>query len=413
MHDIELIRVLYAEVGRQQNTINLIASENYASLAVLQACSSVLSNKYSEGYPGKRYYAGNKYADEAENLAITRAKKLFKVDHANVQPHAGSPANMAAYFALLKKGDKILSMDLAHGGHLTHGSKVNFSGKLWRIVHYGVSKETGKINMNSVRRIALKERPKLIVAGATAYPRAIDFKSFGNIAKEVGAYLLTDIAHIAGLIVGGQHQSPAPYADVITTTTHKTLRGPRGAMIMCKREHAKAIDKAVFPGIQGGPLDNIIAAKAVALFEASQPEFKEYSEQIVKNAKALADNLIKNGFSLVSGGTDNHLILVDLSNKGLTGKEASIALEKAGIIVNMNMVPYDTRTPFNPSGIRLGTPALTTRGFKEEDMSLVGDLISLAIENWQDGSHLQRIEGEVRKICKEHPLYPQLGRHGI
>ncbi|MBW2988477.1 serine hydroxymethyltransferase [Candidatus Woesearchaeota archaeon] len=406
--DPEVSAAIKAELQRQRTTINLIASENYTSIAVLEATASVLTNKYAEGYPKKRYYAGNRFVDITESLAIDRAKKLFNAEHANVQPHSGSQANMAAYFALLEIGDTILSMDLAHGGHLTHGSKVNFSGRWYRVVHYGVDKETGRIDLDEVRRLAHSVKPKLIVAGASAYPRVIDFEKFAKIAKELNAYLLADVAHIAGLIAAGEHPSPVPWADVVTTTTHKTLRGPRGAIILCKKEFAKQIDKAVFPGMQGGPLEHIIAAKAVAFKEALQPEFRAYAQQVIKNAKVLAETLIKRGFKLVSGGTDNHLILVDLSNKHVTGAQAEAALERANIIVNKNMVPFDKRSPFDPSGIRLGTPAVTTRGMCERDMELIANAIADVIEDIDNNELITSIGQRMLQLCAKYPLYPEL-----
>lgn len=403
--DPELNKALEGELHKQQNTVNLIASENFASRAVLEATASVLTNKYAEGYSGKRYYGGNKFVDIVETMAIERAKKLFGAEHANVQPNAGSAANMAAYFALLNLGDKILSMDLAHGGHITHGSPVSFSGKWYKIVHYGVEKETGMIDMDNVRKIAKKEKPKLIVAGASAYPREIDFKEFRNIADETGSLFMADIAHIAGLVAAGLHQSSIPYTDITTTTTHKTLRGPRSALILCKEEFAKKIDKTVFPGLQGGPFEHIIAAKAVCFKEAMSPEFKRYSMQIIQNAKTLASTLMEHGFKLVSGGTDNHLMLVDLTNKGVSGKQAEQALEKAGIIVNKNMIPFDKRGPMDPSGIRLGTPALTTRGFKEKEMKIVGNAMAEVISKPNNEAALRKIKGEMLYLCKELPIY--------
>jgi len=395
----EIIRL---EEQRQKNGINLIASENYASKAVLEAMGSVLTNKYSEGYPGNRYYAGNKFIDEAESLAIELAKKLFNAEHANVQPYSGSPANMAVYLALLNLNDKILSMELSHGGHLTHGSRVNFSGKLFNFIHYGVN-EKGFLDYKKIREIALKEKPNMIISGFTAYPREIDFKKFHKIAKEVNAISFADISHIAGLITSGMHNSPFPFTDVVMTTTHKTLRGPRGAIILCKKEFAEKIDKMVFPGLQGGPHNHINAAKAVALNEAMQPEFKEYGKQIVKNAKALANELIKHDFNLVSNGTDNHLILIDLTNKNITGKEAQDLLEEVNIYVNKNMIPYDKRNPFNPSGIRIGTPAATTRNMKEEEMKIIAELINKTIEN-KDNSKKNKIRQEVIELCGRFPI---------
>ena len=403
--DPEIFRAEQNETRRINEGLELIPSENFPSKAVLEALGSVFNNKYAEGYPGKRYYGGNQYIDIVENLAIERAKKLFGAEHVNVQPYSGSPANIAVYFALLEFGETFMGMNLAHGGHLTHGHKVNFSGKAYRVVHYGVDSETHLIDYDEVRKIALQEKPKIIVSGATAYPREIDFKAFHEIAEEVGAISMADISHIAGLIVAGVHQSPFPFTDVVTTTTHKTLRGPRGAMIMCKEKFAKAIDRAVFPGLQGGPREHVIAAKAVAFKEAMKPQFKEYGRQIVKNAKALADRLMSQGFKLITDGTDNHLILIDLRNKGLTGKEAEEALDKAGITVNKNMIPYDPRSPFDPSGIRLGTPAVTTRGMKENEMKYIGDLINKAIENYKDNRKLEEIRNEVKELCKDFVIY--------
>jgi len=395
------------ELQYQKNTLRLIASENYASRAVMQATGSVLTNKYAEGYPHKRYYAGNQYVDEIESLAIERAKKLFKVGHANVQPHAGASANIAAFYAFMEIGDKFMGLDLAHGGHLTHGSQVNFSGKWFKAVSYTVSKETEALDYDAIRKQALEEKPKLIICGYTAYPLVIDFKAFREICDEVGAVMMADIAHIAGLIAGEAYPSPAPYADVITTTTHKTLRGPRGAMIMCPEENAKKIDKAVFPGMQGGPLEHCIAAKAVCFHEAMQPEFKEYAAQIVKNAKVLADELSANGMRLVAGKTETHLILLDLTRKNITGKEAQIALEGAGIITNRNTVPFDTRSPFITSGLRMGTAALTTRGMKEGEMKEIASLIVKVIDNPADEEIRKKTRSEVEKLCEQFPIYKE------
>ncbi|MBI4173814.1 MAG: serine hydroxymethyltransferase [Candidatus Aenigmarchaeota archaeon] len=385
--------------------LELIPSENFVSKSVLEALGSIFTNKYAEGYPGKRYYGGNKYTDQVENLAIERAKQLFGAEHVNVQPYSGSPANIAVYVALMKFGDTLVGMSLAQGGHLTHGHPVNFSGKAYRCVQYGVDKETQLLDYDEIRKLAEKEKPKVIVSGATAYPREFDFKEFHAIAQDVGAISMADIAHIAGLVIGGVHQSPFPFTDVVTTTTHKTLRGPRGAMIMCKQAYAEAIDKAIFPGLQGGPHENRIAATAVCLKEAAQPEFKAYAKQIVKNAKALADSLLDHGFTLVTGGTDNHLILADLRNKGVTGKEAETCLDQAGITVNKNMIPYDSRKPFDPSGIRLGTPAITTRGMKESDCKHVGQLIADAIEAKNNAARLRKVRQEVKELCKAFPVY--------
>lgn len=401
--DPEIYRLIKAEEQRQYECIRLIPSENYASAAVMEATGSVLTNKYSEGYPGKRYYEGQQFIDQIETIACKRAENLFQADHANVQPYSGSPANMAVYYALLEPGDKIMGMSLPHGGHLTHGWKVSFSGRFYTSVQYTVSKETGRIDYDQVREMAKRERPKLIVSGATAYPREFDFKTFGEIAREVGAYFLADIAHISGLVVAGVHQSPIPYADAVTSTTHKTLRGPRGGMILCKAEHANAIDRAVFPALQGGPHNHTTAAIAVALKEASTPEFTEYGRQIVRNAKALAEALLEFGFSLVSGGTDNHLILIDMTSKGVTGKQAAKALDKAGIVVNYNTVPYDPRKPFDPSGIRLGTPAVTSRGMKEEEMRTIARWIDEVIRNITHDEVLQKIKNEARELCRKFP----------
>lgn len=405
--DPEVFASVYSELERQRYTLNMIPSENYCSCGVLDACGSILNNKYAEGYPKKRYYQGNRFIDDCEVLAIERAKKLFNAEHANVQLNSGSPANMAVYFALLDAGDKILGMDLTHGGHLTHGSSVNFSGMVYNFVHYGVN-EKGFIDMGKVKEIAEKEKPKMIVCGATAYPRKIDFKAFSEIAKSVGAILVADISHIAGLVVGEVHENPFPYVDVVTTTTHKTLRGPRGAIILCKKEFAKAIDKAVFPGLQGGPHEHTIAAKAVCFLEAMQPEFKEYSKQIVKNARILADVLSFNGISLVSGGTDNHLILIDLEKTiGVIGKgkEIAVSLEEAGIITNANTIPFEKSSPFKPSGIRLGVPVLTTRGMKEQEMKIIGDWISQVIKNPNDVDLRIKIKEQVRKLCLRFRFY--------
>lgn len=403
--DGDVYRALIGELERQRNVIELIASENIVSKAVLEAAGSWLTNKYAEGYPKKRYYGGNEFVDVTEQLAINRAKKLFGADHANVQPHAGSQANMEAYFALLKLGDTILSMSLDHGGHLTHGHKINFSGTFYNFVFYGVDKETETLSMGEVRKQALLHKPKLIVAGASAYPRFIDFKAFKEIADEVGAYFMVDMAHIAGLIAAKIHPDPVPYCDIVTTTTHKTLRGPRGAMILCKEPHAKAVDKAVFPGMQGGPLEHVIAAKAVAFGEALKPDFADYQKQIVKNAKALAETLTTHGFRLVSGGTDNHLMLVDLSNKNIAGKEAETLLDEAGMCCNKNMIPFDTKSPFNPSGIRLGTPAITTRGMKEEEMKQIGEWIARVIEHPTDEALRKKIRTDVVALCSQFPIY--------
>jgi glycine hydroxymethyltransferase len=401
--DPDVFALIEAEERYEFETVRLIPSENYASAAVIQALGSVLTNKYSEGYAGKRYYEGQRYVDTLEELAISRAKSLFAVDHANVQPYSGSPANMAAYYALLQPGDTIMGLSLPHGGHLTHGWDVNFSARFYRSVQYTVDRQTQRIDYDAVRALAKETRPKILVCGATAYPRLFDFKVFGEIAKEVGAYFLADIAHIAGLIAAGAHPSPAPYADVITTTTHKTLRGPRGAMIMCRSEYAPAIDRAVFPALQGGPHDHTTAAIAVALKEAASPEFKEYGAQVVRNAKALAGELLERGFDLVTGGTDNHLVLIDLTNKGVTGKKASKALDQAGIVVNANTVPYDPRKPFSPSGIRIGSPAVTSRGMKEPEMRRIVAWMDEVVTNAGDDQVLERIRNDVRDFCAAFP----------
>ncbi len=406
--DPEIFDIITEELSRQRKGIELIASENFVSRAVLAAMGSVLTNKYAEGYPGARYYGGCHVVDKAENLARERAKKLFGCDHVNVQPHSGSQANMAVYFSVLKPGDTILAMNLSHGGHLTHGSPVNFSGQLYNIVPYGVSRETERIDFAEVERLALEHKPKMIVCGGSAYPREIDAEQFRAIADKVGALLLFDIAHIAGLIAAGVHIDPVPHCHFLTTTTHKTLRGPRGGMIMTTAEYAKPVDKSIFPGMQGGPLMHIIAAKAVAFEEALQPSFKEYSKQIVANAKALAEELLSLDYHLVSGGTDNHLILMNLSNKGVTGKAAEAALDKAGITVNKNTVPFDTQSPFITSGIRLGTPAVTTRGFKEKDMKLVARWIDMVLQDVENERSLSSIRAEVLEACANHPLYPGL-----
>ena len=404
-YDPEIAKVLEDERSRQTDKIELIASENFVSPAVMQAQGSVLTNKYAEGYPGKRYYGGCEHVDVAENIARDRAKKLFSADHANVQPHSGASANEAVYLAVLKPGDTVLGMSLAHGGHLTHGSPVNISGLYFNFVHYGVDKETEQIDYDEVERLAVESKPKLIVAGASAYSRIFDFKRFREIADKVGAYLMVDMAHIAGLVAAGVHPSPIPYADFVTTTTHKTLRGPRGGMILCKEEHAKAIDKAVFPGLQGGPLMHVIAAKAVAFKEALEPSFVEYQKQVVKNAAALAEGLMKHNIRVVSGGTSNHVMLVDMTSLGLTGKEAEHRLDEIGITCNKNGIPFDTQSPFITSGIRLGAAAATTRGFNEEHMAKIAEIISRALsddhfENDKDG-----IAKDVQALCQEVPLY--------
>ncbi len=403
--DPEVAELMDKEKERQERNIELIASENFVSEAVLEAQGSVLTNKYAEGYPGRKYYGGCEYIEQIETIAIERAKKLFGAEHVNVQPHSGSQANMAVYFSVLEPKDTILAMNLAHGGHLSHGSPVNFSGKFYKVIPYGVSRETGRIDYEEVRRLALEHKPKLIVTGASAYPREIDFEAFSSIAKEVGAYLMADIAHIAGLVVAGIHQSPVPYADFVTTTTHKTLRGPRGAIVLTKKEYQKIIDKTVFPGIQGGPLMHVIAAKAVAFKEAESPEFKDYQKQIVKNAKALSEALKKRGFDLVSGGTDNHLLLVDLRNKNITGKEAEALLENVHITVNKNAIPFDPQKPMITSGIRIGTPAVTTRGMKEEEMEKIAECINLTLTNPKDEVIHERVRSMVKELTERFPLY--------
>lgn len=401
--DEEIYNLVGKELEREQEGIELIASENFASKAVMEAMGSYLTNKYAEGYPAKRYYGGCQVVDEVEELARERAKKLFGAEHANVQPHSGSQANMAVYFTILQPGDTVLGMDLSHGGHLTHGSAVNFSGRLYNFVSYGVNKETEMIDYEQVRKLALEYKPKLIVAGASAYSRIIDFKKLKDICDEVGAYFMVDMAHIAGLVATGAHPSPVPYADFVTSTTHKTLRGPRGGLILCKEKYAKALDKNIFPGIQGGPLMHTIAAKAVCFKEALQPEFKEYINKVVKNCKVLAEELVKYDFKLVSNGSDNHLILVDLNNKDITGKDAEKLLDSIGITVNKNTVPNETKSPFVTSGIRIGTAAVTTRGFDEEDMKEVAALINDAIENKDE--NLSSLKNRVKALCSKHPLY--------
>jgi len=403
--DPEIAEVLRRETERQEYSLEFIASENFVSDRVLQAQGSVMTNKYAEGYPGKRYYGGCEFVDVVERLAIERAKELFGADAVNVQPHSGSQANMAVYFSVCKPGDTILGMNLAHGGHLTHGSPVNFSGKLFNIVPYGVKRESGTIDYDEVRRLAEEHSPKLIVVGASAYPRTIDFQAFRKIADDVGAMVMVDMAHIAGLVAAGEHPTPIPFSEFVTTTTHKTLRGPRGGMILCREEFAKIINSNIFPGIQGGPLMHVIAAKAVAFKEALDPSFKEYARQVVKNAKSLAEGLLAHGFNLVSGGTDNHLLLVDLSATEITGKAAEAALEKAGITVNKNAVPFDTRSPFVTSGFRIGTPATTTRGLKERDMGQVASWIDRALKNADNETELSAIRREVKTLCERYPLY--------
>jgi glycine hydroxymethyltransferase len=407
--DPEVARAIDLERKRQQSKIELIASENFVSKAVLQAQGSVLTNKYAEGYPGHRYYGGCEFVDIAENLAIERAKTLFGAEHANVQPHSGAQANTAVYFAFLQPGDTILGMNLAHGGHLTHGSPVNISGKYFKIVPYGVDAVTHRINYDEVRRLAMEHRPKMMVAGASAYSRIIDFERMGTIARECGAIFMVDMAHIAGLVAAGLHPTPVPHADIVTTTTHKTLRGPRGGLILCKAEHAKAIDKAVFPGIQGGPLMHVVAAKAVALREAMGEEFQAYQAQIVKNAKVLADKLMAEGFSLVSGGTDNHLMLVDLRNQRLTGKVAEKLLDEVGVTVNKNAIPFDPESPFVTSGIRIGTPAVTSRGMQEDAMLVIGEIIAMVLNSPDDTMVKTKAAGLVARLTKKYPLYADLG----
>lgn len=401
--DPEIYELIRQEERYQLESVRLIPSENYVSKAVLEATGSVLTNKYSEGYAGKRYYEGQRFIDSIETIAIERAKALFGAEHANVQPYSGSPANLAVYFALLKPGDTIMGLALPHGGHLTHGWNVSITGTFWRSVQYTVDPKTHLIDYDAVRELARRERPQIIVAGATAYPRQFDFAAFADIAKEVGAYFLADVSHIAGLIVGGVHPDPVPYADVVTTTTHKTLRGPRGAMILCRAELAERIDRAVFPGLQGGPHNHTTAAIAVALKEASTPEFRAYARQVVTNARTLAAELKERGFDLVSGGTDNHLILIDLTNKGVIGKKAAKALDRAGIVCNYNTVPFDPRKPFSPSGIRLGTPAVTSRGMDEAAMRQIAAWIDQVIANVDDEAVIERVANEVREFCRGYP----------
>ncbi len=430
MKDIEnsdpaVAETIRNELTRIRDGLEMIPSENYVSKAVMQAMGSVFTNKYSEGYSHKRYYGGQKHVDEMEDIAVERAKKLFGAEHANVQPYSGSPANMAVFFALLQPGDKFMGLDLNAGGHLTHGSPVNFSGKLYKCAAYNVDKETHLLDMDAIRKQAIAEKPKMILSGLTAYPRKIDFKAFQEICEEVGAYHMSDISHISGLCVAGVHESPVPYADVVTTTTHKTLRGPRGAMILCKQEDrlkekyhpdskknlAGMIDFNVFPGMQGGPHDHVNAAKAVAFGEALQLDFKGYAEQIVKNAKVLAEELMTNGVKLVTDGTDNHLMVIDLTPNGLMGKGKDLqnALDAAGITLNKNTIPYEPSSPFYPSGLRLGTPALTTRGMKESEMKVIGKAIATVISSHQDKAVLEKVRGDVLELCKQFPLYPELG----
>lgn len=406
--DKQVYDAIQQELGRQRDKIELIASENFVSEAVMEAQGSVLTNKYAEGYPGRRYYGGCEYVDIAEDLARDRAKEIFGAEHVNVQPHSGAQANMGVYFTVLEPGDTVLGMNLAHGGHLTHGSPVNFSGVLYNFVEYGVDKETEYIDYEDVRQKAQEHKPKLIVVGASAYPRTIDFVKFREIADEVGAYLMVDMAHIAGLVAAGLHQNPVPYAEFVTTTTHKTLRGPRGGMILCKEPFAKQIDKSIFPGIQGGPLMHVIAAKAVALGEALQPEFKQYAENIIANAKRLGEALTAEGISLVSGGTDNHLLLVNLTSLGITGKVAEEALDEIGITVNKNAVPFDKESPFVTSGIRIGTAAVTTRGFGLEEMDEIAKIIGLVLKNLNDDSKINEAKERVKALTARFPMYTNL-----
>jgi glycine hydroxymethyltransferase len=406
-HDPEVYEAIQNEIKREQEQIVLIASENYSTRAVMEAQGSVFTNKYAEGYPGKRYYGGCEYADIVETLAIDRAKAIFGAEHVNVQPHSGSQANMAVFFSVLKPGDKILGMNLSHGGHLTHGAKVSFSGKIFKSSFYGVNRK-GFIDYDNVRKIAKEEKPKMIVCGASAYSRIIDFKALSEIAKEVKAYLMADIAHIAGLIATGNHPSPVPYADFVTTTTHKTLRGPRGGMIMCKADYAKAVDKSIFPGIQGGPLIHVIAAKAVAFKEAMTTEFNNYQLQIIKNAKELSEALMKNGLKVISGGTDTHLMLIDLKKMDITGKDAESALEKAGITLNKNSIPYDKQPAMITSGIRVGTPIVTSRKMKEPEMIEIADLIVKVLKDPDNESNIKNVKSKVKALCKKFPVYTDL-----
>ena len=406
--DIEVYSAIKNELERQRYYLELIASENIVSEAVLEAQGSIFTNKYAEGYPNKRYYGGCDYADAVENLAIERAKELFQAEYVNVQAHSGSQANMAVYFAALNPGDKVLGMDLAHGGHLTHGSPVNFSGQLFNFISYGVDKETGRIDMAEVERVAHEHRPRMIVAGASAYPRLIDFKAFRAIADQIDALFMVDMAHIAGLVAAGVHPSPVPYADYITTTTHKTLRGPRGGLILAKEEYGKSLNSNIFPGIQGGPLMHVIAAKAVSFKEAMSQEFVLYQQQVVKNSQTLGAALSRHGYKLVSGGSDNHLLLVDLTNKDITGKEAEEILESAGLTVNKNAVPFDTQSRFITGGIRIGTPAVTSRGLKEHEMKQITEWMNRAILNRKDEQEIRKIRSEVRELCEKFPIYPDL-----
>ena len=401
--DFEVFSIIEKEIARQEHNIELIASENFTSKAVMEAMGSPLTNKYAEGYPHKRYYGGCEFVDEVEDLARDRMKKLFDAEHANVQPHSGSQANMAVYMAVLKPGDTVLGMNLSHGGHLTHGSAVNFSGKLYNFISYGVSKENEEIDYVELRKIAIENKPKMIVAGASAYSRIINFAKFREICDEIGAYFMVDMAHIAGLVAAGLHPSPVPYADFVTTTTHKTLRGPRGGAILCKEKFAKDIDKSIFPGIQGGPLMHVIAAKAVCFGEALQDSFKDYMKEVVHNTKVLSEELIKYDFRLISNGTDNHLMLVDLTSRGITGKDAEKLLDSVGITVNKNTIPFETLSPFVTSGIRIGTAAVTTRGFKEEEMKKIAYLINYVIENRK--GNLDKVRAKVREMCGKYPVY--------
>ena len=403
--DPKVQEMIELELGRQRNKLEMIASENFVSQAVMEAQGSVLTNKYAEGYPHKRYYGGCEYVDMVEELAIERAKQLFGAEHVNVQPHSGSQANFGVYFALLEPGDTIMGMNLSHGGHLTHGSPVNVSGKYFNIVPYGVDAETGRIDYEEMRKIAQEHKPKMIIGGGSAYSRQIDFKTMAEIAHEVGAIFMVDMAHFAGLVAAGLHPNPVEYADIVTTTTHKTLRGPRGGMIMCKEEYAKAIDKSIFPGIQGGPLMHVIAAKAVAFGEALQPEFKEYAKRVIVNAQTLAEALQQEGFTIVSGGTDTHVLLVDLRAVGLTGKVAEHILDEVGITCNKNTIPFDPESPFVTSGIRLGTPALTTRGLNAEDMKEIASIIALVLKHPEDTAAQEEAKERVAKLCKQYPMY--------
>jgi len=408
--DPKVSSIIQNELIRQKDELNMIPSENYCSRAVLEASGSIFTNKYAEGYPNERYYQGNRHVDEIENLAIERAKELFRAEHANVQPHSGSQANMAAYFAFLKPGDKVLAMGLNHGGHLTHGSPWNFSGRIYNFFEYGLDRETEMLDMDKIRKLAEKEKPKLILSGYTAYPRTVPFGEFHEIAKDVGAYSMADVAHIAGLIAGGAHPSPLPFTDVVTTTTHKTLRGPRSALILCKKKFARKIDLGVFPGIQGGPHEHTIAAKAVSFKEAMKPEFKDYSKQIVNNAKVLAETLMENGIKLVSNGTDNHLILIDLKRTESVGKDGmgirvAVALEEAGIVTNANTIPFGTGDPLNPCGVRIGTPVLTTRGMKESEMKSIGLWIARVIEKMENKEIVRKTKENVKELCDNFPFY--------